>query len=138
ASEAADLRGRDRLDAVEAVNRRLDRALRQVHTPSSRSFTLTARQGEIPLTVLNDAPFPVHVVVQLQSDKLRFPNGDRIELPALSRRVTTVRVTVQARTSGAFPLRVTLRTDSGTVLGQSRITVRSTATSGVGVILSVG
>jgi hypothetical protein len=45
---------------------------------------------------------------------------------------------VQSRTSGSFPLRVTVRTPSGAVLSQSRISVRSTATSGVGVVLSVG
>lgn len=137
-AESSSLHPKERLSATEAVEKRIDRQLALVHMPAARSVTLTARQGEIPVTVLSDAPFPVHVTIQLQSDKLRFPNGDQVELPPLSRRVTTLRVTVQARTSGSFPLRVTVRTPSGAVLSQSRITVRSTATSGVGVVLSVG
>jgi hypothetical protein len=138
AAESSDVRGRDRTAAVDAVERRLDHQLAMVHMPASRSITLTARQGEIPVTVLSDAPFPVHVTIDVQSDKLRFPGGEHIDLPPLTRRVTTLRVTVQSRTSGSFPLRVTVRTPSGAVLSQSRISVRSTATSGVGVVLSVG
>jgi len=46
---------------------------------------------------------------------------------------------VRARTSGAFPLQVTLRAPQGNlVLASTRFTVRSTAASGVGVFLSVG
>jgi hypothetical protein len=46
---------------------------------------------------------------------------------------------VQARTSGAFPLRVRLLSPDGSLtLVQSRFTVRSTAASGVGIVLSTG
>jgi hypothetical protein len=50
-----------------------------------------------------------------------------------------MRVRVRARTSGAFPLRVTLVSPQGGLeLAGSRFTVRSTAASGVGIALSAG
>jgi hypothetical protein len=106
--------------------------------PRSRTLTLTAREGEIPLTVLNQSDLPMNAVVQLESDKLEFPGNDRaaVELPPGS---TTLRFRVRARTAGAFPLRVVLRSpEGGLELDATRFTVRSTAASGVGVGLSVG
>lgn len=136
-TESADLGPKTRSIAVDAVGKRLERQLRLVKVPASRTVTLTARRGEIPITVFSDATFPLHVVLKVQSEKLRFPSGSTRELD-LSRRNTTERFTVQARTSGAFPLRVTVESPSGELLGFSRFTVRSTAASGVGVVLSVG
>jgi hypothetical protein len=99
---------------------------------------LTARSGEIPVTVVSEAPYPVHVVVRLQSDKLLFPHG--AERPVdINRRNTTSTFTVDARSSGAFPVRVSLESPAGGLtVGSRRFTVRSTAASNVGLVLSVG
>ncbi len=44
-----------------------------------------------------------------------------------------------ARASGAFPLRITVTSPDGVLtVARARVTVRSTAVSGVGVVLSVG
>ena len=44
-----------------------------------------------------------------------------------------------ARASGAFPLRITVTSPDGVLtVGRAQVTVRSTAVSGVGVVLSVG
>ena len=89
------------------------------------------------MTILRDVGYPVHVVVQLSSDKLQFPDGAAARLD-LTRRNTTTRFTVQARTSGTFPSRSRSRSPDGTVvLSTGRFTIRSRAASGVGVILSV-
>jgi hypothetical protein len=136
-TESADLRGRARSTALEAVTRRLEREIRLVKIPASRTITLTARRGEIPISIFSDAGFPLHVVLRVESEKLRFPSGSTRELD-LNRRNTTERFTVQARTSGAFPMRVNVLSPTGELLGSSRFTVRSTAASGVGVVLSVG
>jgi hypothetical protein len=78
------------------------------------------------------------VVVELTSDKLAFPDGATARLD-LTRRNTTTRFTVQARTSGTFPVEVALRSPDGTiVLSTGRLTIRSRAASGVGVIVSAG
>lgn len=137
-SQSLDVTGRRRTAYLDGIDNRIDAQLALVRVPDARSITLTARRGEIPVTVLNEADYPVRLVVQVASDKLTFPSGGsrRIELP---RRNTTERFSVEARTSGAFPLRVQLLSPDGRLLiGESRFTVRSTAFSGVGLVLTVG
>ena len=133
------LRPRQRSAYLRAVDERISAETGLVRVPENRSITLTGRTGiDIPVTILSRARYPVRLRVQVSSDKLVFPSGaDRgIEL---ARRNTTERFEVQARTSGAFPLRVNLVSpDGGLLVGQSQFTVRSTAASGVGVVLSAG
>src|SRR5204863_3155401 len=111
-AESADLHPRQRDNAVEAMEHRITQQLALVRLSNTSSIRLTARSGEIPVTVISEAPYPVHVVVRLQSDKLLFPHG--AERPVdINRRNTTSTFTVDARTSGAFPVRVTLLSPSG-------------------------
>ena len=108
-------------------------------------FTLTAREGTIPLTLTAKPPLPVRVCLRLTSDKLDFlqapgsaPGRFDQEL-TLSAENTPVEVRVRARTPGAFPLDVEVRSCDGQLtLGSSRVTVRATAPSGLGLILSGG
>ena len=137
-SEGADLRPRQRTAYLEGLQARIDGQLGLINVPRNRSITLTARTGEIPVTILTRTDYPVRVQVQVASDKLEFPGGAVRDLD-LDRRNTTERFSVQARASGTFPLRVNLVSPDGAlVLGRSRLTVRSTASSGVGVVLSAG
>lgn len=102
----------------------------------TRSITLTARKADIPMTFQNRTGLPVRVVVELESDKLDFPSGTARELE-LSRLNTIARFEVVARTSGAFPLDIVLRSpDGGIVIEQARLTVRSTAASGLSLAIS--
>ncbi|MDQ3570725.1 MAG: DUF6049 family protein, partial [Actinomycetota bacterium] len=137
-SQGADLRPSRRSDYLRGLEARIDGQLDLIDVPRSRSITLTAREGEIPVTILTRTDYPVRLQVQVASDKLEFPAGAVRDLD-LTRRNTTERFSVQARASGTFPLRVNLVSPDGTlVLGRSRLTVRSTAASGVGVVLSAG
>lgn len=137
-AQARDLGAKERQAHLDGLDRRIDTQLASIHIPRSRSVTLTAREGEIPVTVRNDLGHPARVVLDLSSDQLEFPNGDRIELD-LDRRNTTLRVRVRARTSGSFPLLVNVTSPEGDLaVAESRFTVRSTAASGVGVVLSAG
>jgi hypothetical protein len=106
--------------------------------PKGASLTLTARRGAIPITVRSSANYPPRVLLQVASDRLKFPGGSTRHLK-LSRHDTTERFTVQSLGSGAFPLRILLKSPDGkVVLSQTRLTVRSTNASGVGIALSVG
>jgi hypothetical protein len=50
-----------------------------------------------------------------------------------------VEVEVRTRAPGATPVQITVRTpDDAIVLAESRYTIRSTAVSGVGIVLTVG
>jgi hypothetical protein len=120
------------LDVEQFVNR--------LHVPAVNStITLTAEKGEIPVTFLNDTGQQMRVRVHLQSDKLQFPDGDEriIDLPPRS---TTVRFSVQAQSSGTFPLKLNVTSPDGALqLQQTEVKVRTTFfVSNVGLILAVG
>ncbi|HEX2700372.1 MAG TPA: DUF6049 family protein [Acidimicrobiales bacterium] len=137
-AEGAGLRSDRRADFLRGLDERIRSQAASVLVPSHRSITLTARTGEIPVTVLSKTGYPLKVQIKVASDKLDFPNGSVRDVDLL-RRSTTERFSVRARTSGSFPLRVSLVSpDGGLELGTSRFTVRSTAASGVGVVLSGG
>jgi hypothetical protein len=146
-AEAEGLTPSQRRGHVSAVLASVASIRSGVHLVAGRTFRLTARQGTIPLTIVNDNPFPVTVSLDLSSDKLEFVG---VDLPDLSRREFTdlvlepeqrlvVKVLVRARASAAFPLRAVLRAPSGDPeLARAQYTVVSTAVPGVGILLSVG
>jgi hypothetical protein len=138
-SESRDLARDGRAAYLDGVAGRIRQAGDNVRVLGDRTYRLTAREGTIPLTLVNDNAFDVTVAVRLTSDKLEF-TGDRIdELDLGANGTTTQAIPVKALTSGAFPLRVTLESPDGRLeLGRSRFTITSTVASGVGLILSVG
>ena len=116
----------------------IDAFLAEIHVPDPSTITLTSRSGEVPLTFENDTGHTVSVLVQLDSQKLFFPDGESrlIDLPPKS---TTVRFAVEARTSGTFPLRLhVLSADGALPITETSFRVRSTAVSSVGLVLMVG
>lgn len=138
-AESADLKTKRQRDLyLESAGRLVDEQLHAIQMPSGRSITLTARTGEIPVTFQNNTGKPVRVVVKIESDKLDFPRGTTENLE-LTRQNTTERFPVVARTSGAFPIRITLESPDGNlVVGRTRITIRSTAASGVSLVVALG
>ena len=138
-AHSADLHGaRLRTSYLNGINNALDRELRKVELPRGRSITLTSRRAQIPLTFHKAVDYPVRVVIRFTSDKLRFPGG-RTEALELRRANTVERIHVEALTSGTFPVKVELESPDGTLrFAQAKLTVRSTATSGVGLVLSAG
>lgn len=129
---------RQRQAYVDAVLAGVESERRDIRMPAAQSITLTARRGEIPVTFQNRTGVTARVVVRVQSDKLAFPRGNTVSLD-LARRNTTERFSVVSRTTGAFPLRVVVESPDGNlVIGQARLTVRSTAASGVGLAVSLG
>jgi hypothetical protein len=133
-----DLRPAERTAYGRGAVTQVNGQLRRIRGPADRSITLTARRGRIPVTVQKDVSYPVRVVIRVDSDQLQFPAGASRTV-TLTRRNTTELFTVQARASGAFPLTVTLESPDGRLtLATSRFTVRSTAASGMGVVLSIG
>jgi hypothetical protein len=137
-AQRADLDVRGHKEWINALKNGIDDQLDGIHLPKERSIRLTAREGEIPVTVQNDNGYPVKVRVRITGNKLEFPAGDDRMIDA-TRQYVTERFAVVARTSGAFGVQVQLESPDGSVILQkSEITVRSTATSSVGVGLSIG
>jgi hypothetical protein len=139
-SGSIDLASGDRSAYLEGVRTGVLTELGKVEAPADQTITLTARTGKIPIIVRNTAGYPLQVLLQLDSDRLVFPELTGGETPlTLVEETTRVEVAVRARASGDSPLDVTIATPDGRlVLATATYRVRSTAVSGVGVMLSVG
>ena len=123
---------------LDEVEREVERVVAGVKLPEQPQVTLTARDATIPLTIENDTGHPIDVVVHLESTKLEFPKGDRMPLE-LDEGTTRLDLEVRALATGAFPLDVRITSpDDQLELTETRYRVRSTAVSGVGLVISVG
>lgn len=121
-------------DARAGITRLAD----AIDTPEQVTITLTAREGTVPLTIRNDTGGPVKVQVRVRSPRVELPDGDTIPV-TLTEAATRLDIAVRTRTSGAFPIQVEVTSPDGQVsLASTRYSVRSTAVSGVGVVLSAG
>ncbi|MDQ2754264.1 MAG: DUF6049 family protein [Actinomycetota bacterium] len=150
-SESTDLDGVQRQAVLATVTGTIRQVERRISLPGPASITLTARNGNVPLTVLSDPSLVAQVQLRLISQKLIFrpfrAPGARCDVPAptvlacqlsLTSQSTTLKVPVETRTSGVFSLAVSVLSPDGSVtLATARNTVRSTVFSGVGVILIV-
>jgi len=150
-AESTDITEVQRRAILNAVRSGSAGALKQVTLPRSSSITLTATRGQIPLTILSAGGLRAHVELRLSSQRLIFrpftPPGGTCRVPTPTSEVcelvvsgqnTTLKVPVETRSSGVFPLDVSLWTPGGGVrLVKRQNTVRSTAVSGVGVILII-
>jgi len=123
---------------LDAVNTLIRDFVARIRIPAPGTITLTARSGAIPITFRNDTGQPVRVAVTLTSRRLDFPSGS-VQTVALPPRSTTVRFEVRSRTSGTFPLEMSIRSADGALLiAQGRFKVRSTVVSSVAIALAAG
>ena len=114
--------------------------LTKIEPPPRQTINFTARDGVVSLTFKLNTGYPVAIDVFLQGEKLEFPGHEDGHIAlTLTDPTTRVPVNVRTRASGDSALDITLQTpDGGMLIGRTRMTVRSTAFSGVGVVLSVG
>jgi hypothetical protein len=135
-SGAAGLTATERIAYLDAVSSQVDAQVDAIHV-DQQAVTLTDRAGIIPLSVRNDLDRAVTIRVVVESEKLELPDGNEL-VAVVEPGITTLEVQVEARASGAFPVDVRVTSPDGIlVLSDGRVTVRSTAVSGLGVILSV-
>jgi len=132
---ALDAAGRQRY--LDAAGAKLAPLRDAVDTMQRRRITIAGRATEIPLTLHANVAYPVRVKLRLSSAKLTFPEGDQVVEVDGSQQV---RVPVEARASGTFPLTVELLSLTGDVpVGTTtQLTVQATALGGLGLLLSVG
>lgn len=140
-SESELLRSAQQRAVLHNAGLALDAQLAQLGVAAGQTITLTSRNGRIPVTVLSTSPYPITGVLTLTSGKLLFANGKtQLSQPTTLSHSTNVTYTsVQARVLGEFKVDVTLRAPTGgLVLAEGVVSVRSTTTSIVGVLLSLG
>ncbi len=132
-----DQRTRTTQEAVAFVRQQLS----LVDPPPVTSINLTSRQAEIPLSFQNRSTTTLRVELRLVSDKLRvgdFDDGETTTL-VLEPGVTTYDFSVEALTTGSFPVTIELFSPDGSLLvGRTQATIRSTTPSGVGLATTIG
>lgn len=137
--QSVELRPSRRSSYLNAVNATINDQVGRIKLPIGRTITLTAREGEIPISFRNETGHPVRVQVRLESEKLVVGDRDRVRPLDLVRLNTTARFLVKTRTSGDTGLNITVESPDGTLpITNTLLTVRSTAASGVGVVASAG
>ncbi len=152
-AESVDVTRSERQSLLSSITKAVGRLTAQISLPASSSITLTSTRAQIPLTILSTPSLKAHIQLQLSSPRLLFlvfdPPSGRCQIPAgnpttevcdliLTSQNTTLKVPVEARSSGVFPLDVSLSSPGGAdLLARDLDTVRSTAISGVGVVLIV-
>jgi hypothetical protein len=107
-----------------------------------QTITLTSNRASVPISIESSASYPVVASMTLTSDQLLFAatrtNQLTVPIP-LHGHTNIVDVTVQSRGSGVSKVDVSVRSPAGGLqLSSGEVEVRSTATSVVGIVLSLG
>jgi hypothetical protein len=138
ASESDGLSASHQAAGLSTVERAITDQLTHVKLATEQTFTLTARTGWIPITIESSAPYTVVGTLSVSGNKFVFPHKRTRRFMKLEHATNLWRVDVYARTSGDLPLDVTFTSPNGRlVIARGVLTVRSTATSVVGVVLTV-
>jgi hypothetical protein len=123
---------------VDTVARRIDVDLGAIQTPARRTFTVTSRDATLPIQINNALDRPVDVNVRFSGTRLEIVGGNE-RVVTLQPGITRLSIPVVARTSGQFTIAVGLRTvDRRLHISTTMLQVRSTAFSGVGLVLGGG
>jgi hypothetical protein len=151
-AESESLSPPARRAALAAVARATAVVNHAVSLPPPTSMTLTATKGQVPITILASGSLHPRVELVLRSQRLIFepfqPPGGTCSVPtptletcllSLKTQNTTLKVPVETRSSGVFPLSVELYPPGSSLaakpLAADQDTVRSTAVSTVAIVL---
>jgi hypothetical protein len=138
ASAEVTLDSPDRVAILDNADSQLQALSSSISLPTSQKVTLTSSSGKIPLVITNTLPVEALVRITVSSPKLEFPEGTSYEIALSPSGTTRTDISVTTRASGAFPLDVEVASSGGGLLvASSRIDVRSTAISGLGLFVSV-
>ncbi len=100
-------------------------------------ITLASRTAELPITLQNSQSLPIRVTLTITSEKLRFPDGETLDL-RLEPGANEIAIQVETVSSGDARLTATITSPDGRLdLATGNIDIRSTAISGLGLVISV-
>lgn len=122
---------------VERIDDEITRRTDGIEIPGGDRVTLTDRRADLPLTIVNGQPLPINVELLLTAEKVRFPDGDRIEV-VLRPGDNTITIPVETLASGDARVTATIVSPGGFLeLGTGTVDIRSTAISGLGLVISI-
>jgi hypothetical protein len=138
ASGSTQLGASQRLAYLDAIDADLQGQVSQVTAQSQQTVTLTSASGKIPFSISNALDYPVRVVLDFQSPKLHFVEGNSQTVTIAAGQPAHLTIPVTVRASGAFPMQVSISSpDHGLAIAHTRFDVRSTAISQLGLALTV-
>lgn len=124
-------------DYLRFVGQQVDSNLTGVELVDSGRITITSRRAELPIVIRNDQTLPISVVVALSAEKIDFPGGDRQPM-MLEPGENSISLEVVALASGDSAINLTIETPEGGIeLATGVVRLRSTAISGLGLLISV-
>ena len=122
---------------VEKTLAETEGELDKITVGGTDEIRLTSQRGEIPLEVFNEASYPVSLNVRVVSPDLRL--DETFPLALQPDRFQQITVDIAARSSGIFPVEVSLETPDGSYEIDTRsITVRSTEFNQIAVVITIG
>ena len=137
ASMAAELDEDGRRAYTDAVFSTVVDGAADFEVLESDRITLATRRADLPLVISNEQPVPINVIVRLTSEKLRLAGGDELAL-TLDPGQTELMIPVESVGSGDARILVRVTSPDGVLdLATGSIDVRSTAISGLGLIVSL-
>ena len=124
----------------EIIARRVSAGLQVVEVSNDDPITITSHRATVPLTLRNRSDRPLTVKVDISSTELTIEGTNARLLVLHAGRTVDIEVTVRVARSGDFALHVLVTTPDGalTIAGPTTVTLRSTAISGLGLIISLG
>lgn len=100
-------------------------------------ITLASRSADVPISIRNAQPLPITVNFRVSSDKLRFPGGEQQQI-VLQPGLRELIIPVETAASGDARITVTLTSPDGRLdLTTGAVDIRSTAVSGLGLVISI-
>jgi hypothetical protein len=129
----------ERDSVVSAVQALVHRELGTLEMARDQPITVTAHHADLPVTVRNRGPRNLTVSFEVSSSDLEIRGPRQRTLRIDAGGTVDVVVPVGVYRSGDFRLTVRVATADGQIaLADGALSVRSTAISGVGVVLSLG
>jgi hypothetical protein len=123
---------------LDTAAHRIDTDFAAIQAPARRSFTVTSRNATLPVQFSNGLARVVTVDVQFTGTRLDIVGGNRRVLE-LQPGINRLNLPVIARTSGQFTILVRVRTvDRQVLITSTEMRVRSTAFSGIGLLIGGG
>ena len=129
--------GEEFLFSVNATVRQVFRGVSP--PPSGQMVTLTSLRGTVRFAVTNGSRYTMKTVVKLvPHGQLTLPSGERTTVVLRPGESRLVQMTVQAQTTGRFPMTVQVLAPQGGLIAQSQMIVRSTAYNRVALFVTAG
>jgi hypothetical protein len=109
----------------------------QVELIDSGRITLASRTAALPVAIHNGANLTMNVTVKTTSEKLRFPDGEELRI-TLEPGLNELSIPIETVTSGDARIFITVTSPDGHLdLTDGSVNVRSTAISGLGLVVSL-